>query len=100
MIRTKQETPVQNKEFPLDRRLRKKGEYNMYLMNYNLYANEAQMMKVMAEDAGAPELRNPVFYIRTEYKMGKIRSFFAKMKARREALQNSSWTPEIVGHTM
>lgn len=45
----------------------------MYLMNYHLYANKAALPQIMAEDTGAAELRNPVFYIRTEYRLGKIR---------------------------
>lgn len=55
----------------------------MNLMNYHLYANTAMMPQIMAEDAGAAELRNPVFYIRTEYKygwLGRLREEFAKKK--------------------
>ena len=53
----------------------------MYLMNYHIYANRAMLPQIMAEDAGAAELRNPVFYIRTEYKIGafgKMRILVAK----------------------
>lgn len=50
----------------------------MYLMNYHLYANTAALPQIMAEDTGAAELRNPVFYIRTRYKQGVIRSMIAK----------------------
>lgn len=53
---------------------------NMSLMNYHLYANGAKLPQIMAEDAGAADLRNPVFYIRTEYKIGKIRRFFEKIR--------------------
>lgn len=43
----------------------------MYLMNYHLYANEASMPRVLAEDAGAAELRDPVFCIQTEFHFRK-----------------------------
>lgn len=54
----------------------------MNIMNYHLYANGAQMPQIMAEDAGAAELRNPVFYIRTEYKYGRIQRLREKMVRR------------------
>lgn len=43
----------------------------MYLINYHLYANAANMPQMMAEDTGAAELRNPVNYLRTEYQAEK-----------------------------
>ena len=45
----------------------------MYLMNYQLYSSEARMPRILAEDAGIPELRDPVFCIRTKFRFGKIR---------------------------
>lgn len=51
----------------------------MNLMNYHLYANAATMNQVMAEDAGAAELRNPVFYIRTEYRRSRIQQLCEKL---------------------
>lgn len=60
----------------------------MYLMNYHIYANKAAMPQIMAEDAGAVELRNPVFYIRTEYKVGT----FSKMRALAAAKWKKFWS--------
>lgn len=54
----------------------------MNLMNYHLYANAATMNQVMAEDAGAAELRNPVFYIRTEYSRGRLQQLADRMARR------------------
>ena len=47
----------------------------MYLINYHLYANTARMNQMMAEDTGAAELRNPVNYLRTEYRAEKTNRF-------------------------
>lgn len=44
----------------------------MYLINYHLYANKASLPQIMAEDTAAAELRNPVFYIRTEYRYSRM----------------------------
>ncbi len=54
----------------------------MNLMNYHLYANKAALPQIMAEDAGAAELRNPVFYIRTEYKVGRVQRFLETVSAK------------------
>lgn len=60
----------------------------MNLMNYHLYANTAAMPQIMAEDAGAAELGNPVFYIRTEYKYGTFDRLRKKAAKKRHAFWN------------
>ncbi len=62
----------------------------MNIMNYHLYANGAQMPQIMAEDAGAAELRNPVFYIRTQYKTGTVRRILQSMRAGKYALHQTA----------
>ncbi|MDO4297795.1 MAG: hypothetical protein Q4C59_04855 [Lachnospiraceae bacterium] len=60
----------------------------MNLMNYHLYANTAALPQIMAEDTGAAELRNPVFYIRTEYNYGRISRLREKMTGKWHAFRN------------
>lgn len=47
----------------------------MYLINYHLYANTANLSRILAEDTDAAELRNPVNYLRTEYRAEKTNRF-------------------------
>lgn len=60
----------------------------MNLMNYHLYANTTALPQIMAEDTGAAELRNPVYYIRTEYRYGKIQMLCGRLAKRWHAFWN------------
>lgn len=41
----------------------------MYYFNASLIASEAVMPRILAEDTGAAELRNPLFCAKTEFKL-------------------------------
>ena len=43
----------------------------MYLINYHLYANTANLPKILAEDTAAAELRHPVQSLRTRCQVEK-----------------------------
>ena len=54
----------------------------MYLMNYHLYANEANYPRMLAEDTGAAELRDPVFCVQTDFHFRKP-GWFSRLKRKR-----------------
>ena len=58
----------------------------MYLMNYHLYANEASMPRVLAEDAGAAELRDPVFCVQTDFHFRKP-GWLSRLKCKRTGVR-------------
>lgn len=72
----------------------------MNLMNYHLYANTAAMAQIMAEDTGASELRNPVFYIRTEYNYSRFQKFQEKLAAKWNCFWNSHREHELCRLTL
>ncbi|MGN0230745.1 MAG: hypothetical protein ACI4A8_00905, partial [Muribaculaceae bacterium] len=58
-------------------RTEKRGVFHMYLINYHLYANTANLPKILAEDTAAAELRHPVQSLLTRYH-GEITTHFRK----------------------
>lgn len=54
---------------------------------YNFYYDrpETRLPQILAEDAGAAELRNPVFVVRTGYSHSKFQMWRDRMHRRAEA---------------
>lgn len=45
----------------------------MYYFNTSMMATEALMPRILAEDTGVAELRDPIFCAKTEFKLPKFR---------------------------
>lgn len=52
---------------------RKERSLTMYYFNTSMMTNEALMPRILAEDTGVTELRDPIFCAKTEFKLPKFR---------------------------